>query len=276
MVEINGRRVMQGLGLRVITGLGLAVAALLLVLFAPAWLLALLVAGLAGLGMREYLRLSCPELVGPRGWLLWLLAAAIPTAGLLGAGALAGALLLGLVLAAFLAMTGGGAVDAIQRRALNLGWGLAYCSGLLSCYLLLANLDQGRVLILYGVASVVAADTGAYFAGNLAGKHRLAPTLSPGKTWEGVIGGLIFTAVIGGLFAFLFLPDTRVLVGAGLSLALGAISVVGDLLESTLKRAVGAKDSGTLLPGHGGLLDRLDGIIAAAPLLLLAREIWWA
>lgn len=276
MVEINGRRVMQGLGLRVVTGVSLAVAVPLLVLLAPAWLLALLVAALAGLGMREYLRLTCPELAGPRGWLLWLLAAAIPTTALLGAGALAGALLLGLVLAAFLAMTQGGEVEFIQRRSLNLGWGLAYCSGLLACYLLLANLDQGRVLILYGVTSVVAADTGAYFAGNLAGKHRLAPTLSPGKTWEGVVGGLIFTALVGGLFVFLFLPDTPALVGSGLSLALGAISVVGDLLESTLKRAVGAKDSGTLLPGHGGLLDRVDGIIAAAPLLLLVREIWWA
>jgi phosphatidate cytidylyltransferase len=266
---------MQGLGLRVVTGLSLAVATPLLVLLAPAWLLALLVAGLAGLGMREYLRLTCPDMPRPRGWLLWLLAAVIPATALLGAGALAGALLLGVVLAALLAMTSGGEAEAIQRRSLNLGWGLAYCSGLLSCYLLLANLDQGRVLILYGVTSVVAADTGAYFAGNLAGRHRLAPTLSPGKTWEGVIGGLIFTAPIGGLFAFLFLPDTPILVGAGLSLALGAVSVVGDLMESTLKRAVGAKDSGTLLPGHGGLLDRLDGIIAAAPLLLLAREIWW-
>ena len=267
---------MQGLGLRLITGLSLAVAVPLLVLLAPAWLLALVVGLAAGLGMREYLRLACPELVEPRGWLLWLLATAIPPAALIGAGALAGALLFGLVLTAFIAMTGGGEPAAIQQRALTLGWGLAYCSGLLACYLLVANLDQGRVLIMFGITAVVAADTGAYFAGSLAGRHRLAPTLSPGKTWEGVAGGLLFTALIGGIFAALFLPDTPALVGAGLSLALGAVSVVGDLIESVLKRAVGAKDSGTLLPGHGGLLDRVDGIIAAAPLLLLVREIWWA
>ncbi|MFH1058051.1 MAG: phosphatidate cytidylyltransferase [Pseudomonadota bacterium] len=276
MAEINGRRVMDGLGLRVATGLGLALAAVLVVLLAPLAALTVAVAAIAGLCMREYLRLTLPELTGAPHALGLALAAAIPLASLAGGAGLAAALGLGLVLAALACLVGAGDPAAIQRRCLALGWGLLYCAGLISCYLLLAALPQGRLLILFGVAAVVAADTGAYFAGHLTGRHRLAPSLSPGKTWEGLAGGLLLSALVGGAFASLWLNDTAALAGAGLAVALGAIAAVGDLLESVLKRAGGAKDSGTLLPGHGGMLDRVDGIIAAAPLLLLCRALWWS
>ncbi|MBI5523996.1 MAG: phosphatidate cytidylyltransferase [Desulfarculus sp.] len=275
MAEAPGRRVMQGLGPRVVTGLGLALGAVALVLAAPLFVLGLVVAGLAVLGMREYLRLALP------GASLWekaaalALAAALPLAALLGGHATAGALGLGLTLCATAAMAGPGQPQEIMDRLLRLGWGLLYVPGLLSSYLLLGGMEQGRLLILFVVVVVVMADSGAYFAGHLLGSRRLAPRLSPGKTLEGLAGGLALAGLAGGVFAHLFLADTPPLAGAGLGLVLAGFSVAGDLLESTLKRASGAKDSGSLLPGHGGLLDRVDGLLVAAPVLLLCRVLWW-
>ena len=126
------------------------------------------------------------------------------------------------------------------------------------------------VLILVWIA-----DTGAYLAGNAFGKRKLAPKISPGKTWEGVAGGAVGTLIYA-MICGVFFPDLggRVegviwvpfLAGA---LALFALSVVGDLLESALKRQAGAKDSGSLLPGHGGVLDRIDSATATLPPALL-------
>jgi len=116
-------------------------------------------------------------------------------------------------------------------------------------------------------AIVAAADVGAYFAGRAFGRHKLAPKVSPGKTWEGVLGGMVLAIVVGYLGALclnlnprLFLPLIVVLVAA---------SIVGDLTESLYKRHAGVKDSGQFLPGHGGLMDRLDGLVAALPFYVL-------
>lgn len=270
-----GRRVMQGLGLRVVTGLGLALAAVLLVLLAPLWVLGLAVAGLALLGMREYLRLALPAASPWERAAALTTAAAAPLASLAGGAGAAGCLGLGLTLCTVAAMAGPGEPEQIRERILRLGWGLFYVAGLLCAYLLLGGMPHGRALIMFTVVVVVAADTGAYFAGHLMGRRTLAPRLSPGKTLEGLAGGLGLAGLVGAIFARLWLDDTHPLAGACLGLLLAAFSVAGDLLESTLKRASGAKDSGTLLPGHGGLLDRLDGLIVAAPVLLLCRVLWW-
>ena len=114
---------------------------------------------------------------------------------------------------------------------------------------------------------VWAADTGAYFAGRWLGRHKLAPKVSPGKTWEGVAGGLVLVLALAAWAAPLL--DMPRLAFAGLCLVVGACSIVGDLVESLFKRHAGLKDSGTLLPGHGGMLDRIDSLLAAAPLLML-------
>ena len=126
---------------------------------------------------------------------------------------------------------------------------------------------QGMRWLLFTLFLVWAADTGAYFAGRAFGRHKLAPQVSPGKTWEGVTGGLVLAGVLAGLAAPGFGRPTFSFVV--LCLLVAAFSVVGDLSESLFKRHAGLKDSGHLIPGHGGMLDRIDSITAAAPLLML-------
>ncbi|OBW92862.1 CDP-archaeol synthase [Gallibacterium salpingitidis] len=128
---------------------------------------------------------------------------------------------------------------------------------------------QGITLLLYVFLLVWAADTGAYFAGRKFGKHKLAETVSPKKTWEGVIGGIILTVVV----AAIFLTITPLYEASNLSfMELVAVSVLtvivsilGDLTESMFKRHCGIKDSSQLIPGHGGILDRVDSLTAALP-----------
>ena len=125
--------------------------------------------------------------------------------------------------------------------------------------------DLGRDWLLFGIIVVFATDTGAFFTGRLIGRHKMAPTISPGKTWEGAVGGMVWAVgialLLGSILELQALAWQATLVGA----AAGVASQVGDLLESRLKRASGVKDAGSLLPGHGGVLDRADSIVLAIP-----------
>lgn len=121
--------------------------------------------------------------------------------------------------------------------------------------------------LLFALLIVWVADSGAYFAGKLFGRVKLAPKISPGKTWEGVIGGLLAVVLLTLLRSLWVETDLAVLVP--FCLAVAALSVVGDLTVSMFKRTAGVKDSGTLFPGHGGVLDRIDSVAAAAPLFAL-------
>jgi len=135
---------------------------------------------------------------------------------------------------------------------------------------------QGQWVVLYLLLLVWGADIGAYFAGHRYGRHKLAPRISPGKTWEGVGGGLLVVlllAIGAGMF-FWQLPSRDLAVLVALSLVTGLVSVLGDLFESRAKRAAGVKDSGTFIPGHGGVLDRIDAYTAAAPLFVLVWLAW--
>ena len=126
---------------------------------------------------------------------------------------------------------------------------------------------RGPEMVLWMLMLVFAADIGAYFAGRSLGRRKLAPRVSPGKTWEGAIGGLAAVAVVA--FAGTLHFGLPVAQGVGFGVAIGIFSVIGDLTESMFKRAAGLKDSGTILPGHGGILDRIDSVTAAAPLYAL-------
>jgi phosphatidate cytidylyltransferase len=127
------------------------------------------------------------------------------------------------------------------------------------------NHFTGAWWLLYVMLLVWGADSGAYMFGKLFGKHKLAPKVSPGKTWEGLIGGLVTSAVISWLFGryapLNVVPMTLLVCSVIAALA----SVLGDLTESMFKREAGIKDSGHLIPGHGGILDRIDSLTAAVP-----------
>jgi len=132
----------------------------------------------------------------------------------------------------------------------------------------IVSLENGRYLLLLAVSIIVLADVGGYIAGKLFGRHKLAATISPGKTWEGLVGGLILQ---GCLIAVLvqFFTDVSLLSLCFLVFPVALSSVIGDLFESMLKRHRGIKDSSNFLPGHGGFLDRLDGVMAALPLFFV-------
>lgn len=135
----------------------------------------------------------------------------------------------------------------------------------------------GPWAVMFALMIVILADSGAYFSGRLWGKHKLAARVSPGKTWEGVLGGILISVVITSAYASWFMLSKsdgelhfsfdNLLVVIIIVLVIAAISVLGDLNESMLKRYAGVKDSGSLLPGHGGILDRIDGLTFALPIL---------
>jgi len=129
-------------------------------------------------------------------------------------------------------------------------------------------MDNGKWLLGLAITTVVLADVGGYVVGKLFGRHKLVPTISPGKTWQGLMGGLLFQLLLIAALK-ISLPDTDLFKLALLIIPVGLISVVGDLFESMIKRQRGVKDSSALLPGHGGVLDRLDGVMAAMPLFLV-------
>ena len=145
------------------------------------------------------------------------------------------------------------------------GLGAAWIA--LPCVAVLAvasDRDTGRAAILWLFATVWATDTGAYAAGRILGGPRLAPRISPNKTWSGFAGGLIAAVFVAWAAARLTGGETSALVPAGVAMSLA--SQIGDLAESFAKRRFGVKDTGYVIPGHGGLLDRLDGMLTAATL----------
>jgi phosphatidate cytidylyltransferase len=130
-----------------------------------------------------------------------------------------------------------------------------------------SEFGPGYVLFLFLL--VWAADVGAYFAGRRWGQHKLAPAISPGKTWEGVAGASAATLILALLGAALLDESVRWPTFVVVCLITAGFSIAGDLFESMIKRQCGVKDSGSLLPGHGGVLDRVDSLTAAAPVFLL-------
>ena len=116
-------------------------------------------------------------------------------------------------------------------------------------------------------AMVMMTDTGAYYTGRSIGRHKLAPRVSPGKTIEGAVGGFIAAIITGPLCKWIFFSEIHIVHAMALGATIGILGQVGDLAESMLKRGSGVKDSGNLLPGHGGMLDRVDSILFCAPLL---------
>ncbi len=122
-------------------------------------------------------------------------------------------------------------------------------------------------LLLYYFAVNFGADAGAYFVGKNLGKHKLAPAISPGKTWEGLVGGILFSSAFAALVTLLFFPELPYKFSIPLAAVMAIVGVIGDLAESAMKRGANVKDAASFLPGHGGLLDRLDSLLFNAPIL---------
>lgn len=154
----------------------------------------------------------------------------------------------------------------------RLGAGLLYAGLPALSLLYLRDQPEGIALTLWTLALVWATDIGAFFAGRAIGGPRLAPAISPNKTWAGLIGGAVVAAIIGALLVFaLGLPAKLALLGG----LMAVLAQMGDLYESWLKRRAGVKDSGRLLPGHGGVLDRLDGLVPIAVLVAALHASGW-
>lgn len=142
--------------------------------------------------------------------------------------------------------------------ALYIGVGLGH-------FLLIRNLAEGDLLVFFVILVTWAADTAAYFAGVTMGRRQLAPRLSPKKTVEGFIGGLLCAVLVASLSHFWFFPFLTLVECVIIGVLLACLGLLGDLAESFFKRSSGVKDSGTLIPGHGGVLDRLDSLLFAGP-----------
>ncbi len=149
--------------------------------------------------------------------------------------------------------------QALARKKLIISYGVIV---VLAVTLLpyIVSSDEGRELLAYGILVVFAADSGAYFVGKSIGKWRMAPKVSPGKTWEGFAGGLAAAVVASLLLSNLLSLDFSIVKIVVIGLVIAALGVVGDLTESWIKRLADVKDSGGIIPGHGGILDRLDAL----------------
>ena len=170
---------------------------------------------------------------------------------------------------------GEGAAGAATRDWAIAAMGVCYVALPFAALILTRLGDAGLQWVALAFLTTFATDTGAYAAGKAMGRRKLAPSVSPGKTWEGAAGGLL--AAIGaaaGLVHLLGGVESRVWPALALGLAIGLAAQAGDLLESKLKRMAGAKNSGRLIPGHGGLLDRLDSLVPVFPLVYYASRVW--
>lgn len=231
-------------------------------------LVVLLVALLA---LREYLALCGVERVIAVGVLLCaaLLLAAVPSGHAPAAGA---------AILPVLALIALWRVEDTARRFRGVAegvFGLAYvCYAMGSLWFLRESLPGGSAWVFLVLASTWAGDSAAYFAGSRFGRRKFAPTLSPNKTWAGAVGGLAGSLAGGCIAAPLFGGLVSLPSAAGTGVAVGVAGQLGDLFESLWKRAKGVKDSGNLIPGHGGILDRVDSLLLAIPVCYhLARVI---
>ncbi|HEY4128165.1 MAG TPA: phosphatidate cytidylyltransferase [Gammaproteobacteria bacterium] len=254
---------------RIITALIIAPIVLALIFFAPDTLFVLVMLAMALVGAWEWSALAGRPSRGARVWL------AVFFAVLVGIGLslqryqpqvpwLEGYCLLALVWWLF-SLVWIALWRAEFSRPVKILCGVLTLLPSLAAVVSIRNASPWYLLIQLLITS--GADIGAYFAGRAFGKHKLAPQVSPGKTWEGVVGGVVLVAVVA-VIADHWLP-VAALPFVLLSIGVGLLSVVGDLSESLFKRQAGLKDSGTLFPGHGGVLDRVDSLTAAAPLFWL-------
>lgn len=265
------------LKLRIITALILLPLVVLLVLFAPTWAVAVATGVVVVLGAWEWLCLSRinSTLVKLAGEMLVVILLAALWLLRQDQGILWGVMLAAFawwVFAIFWIVLWRGEFPRVLKALCGL---LTLLPAWMATVVLHAS-TQGSRKLLFVLVLIWAADTGAYFAGRTFGRHKLAPSVSPGKTWEGVAGGTLGLLVVAWLGAQWVLPQQGYWLFL-ICVITGWWSIVGDLSESLFKRQAGVKDSGRLFPGHGGVLDRIDSLTVAVPVFWLGLSIleWW-
>ncbi len=263
---------MTVLGKRVLTAVVLLPPLVAAVMFGKGWPFLLVVGTVTLLCAAEYFGLFFP---GARD--RW---SGVAVTGLVYASAVLlpfrtawAAVLCCVALAAFPFLAGGQPPSEKARGAALAALGAVYIGGFLSAYPRTLALPAGEHWIFLGLVAVFAGDIFAYFVGKAWGRRRLSPTISPNKTVEGSFGGLTASIVFGTGYGVLFLPGVPPWFLCLASAVVGVAGQAGDLFESLLKRAAGVKDSGALLPGHGGMFDRADAVISAGPVLYLLAQL---
>lgn len=256
--------------MRVVSAIVLLVVIFGTLWFLPPWVTVLLAAAVAWIGAGELadiarkLDLDVPRLfVGP--------AAAIVSVALLASlestppDALPAVLLAIVVAAGAVTLAQGppapnviGRVATMVMAPLYVGLPLGTIAWVL-CY-------HGPAATTWLLVMIAVSDSGQYYCGRTFGRRKLAPAVSPAKTVEGAVGGVTIAAIVGAVTGPLVMPDVSMLAAGGLTLALALAGIVGDLFESLIKRSAGVKDSSQLIPGHGGILDRIDSHLFAAPI----------
>jgi phosphatidate cytidylyltransferase len=227
-------------------------------LYSPHWLFALIVALVAGLCFRELMTFGASRMGShPVEWTA--VAGAAVTASFVGDAAWVLTILASAFVFCFAVMMFEGSLESMLPNASLVAMGMVYCCVLLG---FIVWLPAHAVLVLMG--TIWAGDAAAYYGGRALGRHKLAPTISPNKTVEGSIAGLA-VSILAGIVLGTWLLERQIAFLALASLAVAIAGQAGDLAESALKRSSGVKDSSSLLPGHGGMLDRLDSLIFAAP-----------
>ncbi len=269
---------------RVLTALILAPAVLALVFLSPKWLIALVVAGVSMLAGWEFLGLAERKSAKPPRVAVMAAIAALFAGNLQWPDLTAnlfGFLSLGLLVYCVFRSP----VERVLADATAAIFGLFYTGLTLLALPNLREQANGPALVVFLLCVVWAGDIAALYVGRMWGRHKMAPALSPNKTWEGSVGSVLGSLAVTGIllelssllaqwnFAKLSFADDVWWYWLVLAVVVNLAAQVGDLAESALKRSAGVKDSGTLLPGHGGMLDRIDALLLAAPLLWYAQVI---
>jgi phosphatidate cytidylyltransferase len=241
---------------RVITAFFLVPIAVYTALFAPWWLVVIVVGLVALLAFREYAAITGS--FAPLGYVAGVLILVAPQHETI-------LLMILSALAAMCLLLSAEDPAKGLMRVPALAMGIIYVFGSWKTGLLLH--DMNPHWLMFGLMVNWVGDTGAYYVGKNFGRHKLAPSVSPGKTWEGAAASAVTGVAFGMIYLPLTIKTTSLLVAALLALAANVAGQVGDLAESAIKRGAGVKDSGSLLPGHGGILDRVDSTMFALPVL---------
>ncbi|MBN8733497.1 MAG: phosphatidate cytidylyltransferase [Acidobacteria bacterium] len=245
---------------RVLTTLVLVPTVIWICLWSPQLVLLAATSIVASLCFREFRRFAAAHSMavpGPLGYAAGLIILLVPSVHI-------SLLFVAVALTLLLALRSDD-LKSVLPSAAGLSLALIYIYGAWRCGIELRLINPH--LLLYALSINWVGDVAAYFTGSAIGRHKLAPRVSPGKSWEGFFGSLLFTSAYGVAYLHYFQPDMPLPYAAALTATANIGGQLGDLVESAMKRGAGMKDSGTMLPGHGGWLDRLDSSLFSLPIV---------